>query len=75
MRGGCDTFDRVIKAVEKCKEHKVEFNVLVLPNNVNVEQLDEIFDFFIENGIEYILLSVAVTVLSIENREPSKLFL
>jgi uncharacterized protein len=52
--GGCSTFDRVMRAIEKCKEHKVEFNALVLLNNMNVEHPDEIFDFFIENGIKYL---------------------
>jgi len=52
--GGCGTFDRVMSAIEKCKEHKVEFNALILLNDRNVEHPNEIFDFFIENGIKYL---------------------
>jgi len=52
--GGCGTFDRVMRSIEKCKEHKVEFNALVLLNNMNVEHPEKLFDFFVENGIEYL---------------------
>lgn len=52
--GGFGTFDRVTRAIEKCKEFKVEFNTLTLLNNVNVEHPDKLFDFFIENNIEYL---------------------
>lgn len=52
--GGCGSFDRVMRAIEKCKEHKVEFNALTLLNSKNVEKPDEILDFFIDNGIDYL---------------------
>jgi uncharacterized protein len=52
--GGCGTFDIVMKAVEKCKEHKVEFNILTLLNDRNVEHPEKLFDFFVENDIEYL---------------------
>ena len=51
---GAGTFDKVIRAIEKCKEHKVEFNALILLNNKNAEHPDELFDFFIEQGIRYL---------------------
>jgi uncharacterized protein len=51
---GGGTFDRVIRAIENCKKYRAEFNILVLLNNVNVEHPDELFDFFIENGIRYL---------------------
>jgi len=51
---GRGTFDRVMQAIEKCKEYKVEFNTLTLINDRNVVQPDELFDFFIENGIRYL---------------------
>jgi len=51
---GSGTFDRVMRAIEKCKEHKVEFNTLTLINDKNVVQPDQLFDFFIENGIRYL---------------------
>jgi len=51
---GAGTFDKVIRAIDYCKEYKVEFNTLTLLNNINVEHPDELFDFFVENGIRYL---------------------
>ena len=51
---GTGTFDRVMRAIENCKEYKVEFNTLTLLNDKNVEHPDELFDFFIENGVKYL---------------------
>jgi uncharacterized protein len=51
--GGNGTFERVMKAIEFCKEYKVEFNTLTLINNVTADCPDEIFDFLIELGIRY----------------------
>jgi len=51
---GKGTFDRVMKVIENCKKHKVEFNTLTLLNDRNVEQPDELFDFFVENDIRYL---------------------
>ncbi len=51
---GGGTFDKVMRAVRFCKEYKVEFNTLTLLNDKNVEHPDELFDFFIENGIRYL---------------------
>jgi len=44
-RSGTGTFDKVIKAVEKCKEYKVALNTLTLLNAKNAERPDEVFDF------------------------------
>jgi uncharacterized protein len=51
---GCGTFDRVIRAIENCRNHQVEFNALILLNNRNVEHTDELFDFLIGNDITYL---------------------
>lgn len=51
---GCGSFDKVIRAIQTCKEYKVEFNSLTLLNDKNVEKPDELFDFFIENGLRYL---------------------
>jgi uncharacterized protein len=48
------TFEKVIRAVEMCKQYKVEFNTLTLLNDKNIEHPDEIFDFFIKLGVEYL---------------------
>jgi uncharacterized protein len=51
---GSGTFDRVMRGIEKCKKHKVEFSALVLLNNKNVEQPDKLFDFLVENDLTYL---------------------
>ena len=51
---GAGTFDKVMRAIQTCKKYKVEFNTLTLLNKKNVEHPDELFDFFIENGIRYL---------------------
>jgi uncharacterized protein len=53
-RSGSGTFDRVMRGVEDCKKHKVEFNSLVLLNNKNVKHPDALFDFFVENDMTYL---------------------
>jgi uncharacterized protein len=53
---GAGTFDKVMRAINKCKEHNVEFNTLTLLNNVNGEHPDELFDFFVQNDIRYLQL-------------------
>jgi len=51
---GSGTFDKVIRAIETCKEHNVEFNILVLLNNKNAEHPDKLFDFFTRLGTRYL---------------------
>ncbi len=53
-RSGEGTFDKVMAGIENCRRHKVEFNVLVLVNNMNVEAADELFDFFREHKVKYL---------------------
>ncbi|MDH4240776.1 MAG: anaerobic sulfatase maturase [Phycisphaerae bacterium] len=51
---GAGTFDKVLRAIKTCKEHKVEFNTLTLLNNINAEHPDRVFDFLIENGVKFL---------------------
>ncbi len=51
---GAGTFDRVMRGIECCKRHKVEFSALVLLNNVNVAQPERLFDFLVENNLTYL---------------------
>lgn len=51
---GKGTFDRVMTAIDRCRKHKVEFNILVLLNDHNVECPDEIFDFFVDRKIKFL---------------------
>ncbi|UCE99056.1 MAG: anaerobic sulfatase maturase [Planctomycetota bacterium] len=51
---GSGSFDKVMTVIQRCKKYKVEFNILTLLNNKNIEHPDKLFDFFIENGIRYL---------------------
>ncbi len=51
---GSPTFDKVISAIDKCRKHKVQFNILVLLNDKNVTEPDELFDFFTGMNIRYL---------------------
>jgi len=51
---GSGTFDKVLRAIKTCKEHKVEFNTLTLLNNINADHPDRVFDFLIENGVKFL---------------------
>ena len=51
---GAGTFDKVVRAIDKCKEHDVEFNILVLLSNINADHPDELFDFFVDMGVKYL---------------------
>lgn len=51
---GKGTYDRVVAAIERCREHHVEFNILVLLNDRNVGHPEELFDFFVEKRIRFL---------------------
>ncbi|MBC8481142.1 MAG: anaerobic sulfatase maturase, partial [Planctomycetes bacterium] len=51
---GKGTYDRVIGAIDNCKEYGVEFNTLTLLNKINVEHPDVLIDFFIEKNIKFL---------------------
>jgi uncharacterized protein len=51
---GTGTFERVMRGIESCKRHQVEFSALVLLNNLNVQHPQELFNFLIENELTYI---------------------
>jgi uncharacterized protein len=53
-KAGNGTFSRVMAAVENCRRHNVEFNILVLLNDKNVKGPDELFDFFTDQKIKYL---------------------
>ena len=53
-KAGRGTYDRVMAALENCRRHKVEFNILTLLNDQNVVAPDELFDFFVEQKVEYL---------------------
>jgi uncharacterized protein len=53
-RAGNGTFDRVMAGIKNCRKYNVEFNILVLLNNINVRHPDELFNFFTRHGIQYL---------------------
>jgi len=48
------SFDKAMKAIQRCQKYKVEFNTLILLNDKNAAHPDRLFAFFIENGIQYL---------------------
>ena len=50
---GQGSFERVMSAIATLKKHQVEFNVLTLLTDHNVDSTDQIFSFLIEQGITY----------------------
>lgn len=50
------SFDRVMKAIDCCRRRRVEFNILVLIHDRNVERADEVFDFFASHGFNFLQL-------------------
>jgi len=53
-RAGQGTFSQVMNAIEKCRENKVQFNILTLLNDKNITAFDELFDFFAGNHFRYL---------------------
>ena len=51
---GTGTFDKVMRGIQTCQKHEVEFSALVLLNNKSVQQPDRLFDFLIENDLTYL---------------------
>ena len=51
---GCGSWARVTAAIENCRRHRVEFNILVLLNSKNADHPDELFDYFIDRKIRFL---------------------
>ncbi len=51
---GSGTHAKVINGIECCKANGVEYNLLTLLNSYNADNPDEIFDFLIEQGTDYL---------------------
>ncbi|MDI6450432.1 anaerobic sulfatase maturase [Anaerobaca lacustris] len=60
--GGHGTWDRVMRAIDCCKRHDVEFNTLTLINNLTAEHPDEVFDFLLDLGVRYLQFIPCVEV-------------
>ena len=60
--GGHGTCDRVMRAIDCCKRHDVEFNTLTLVNDLTAEYPDEVFDFLLDLGVRYMQFIPCVEV-------------
>lgn len=52
-KGGKPTWARVMESIRSMRKHQVEFNVLCVLSQANVEKPREIYKFFRSAGIEY----------------------
>jgi uncharacterized protein len=60
--GGRGTWDRVMRALDGCREHQVEFNTLTLVNRLTADHPDEVFDFLLDLGVRYLQFIPCVEV-------------
>ncbi len=60
--GGHGTWDRVMRAIDRCKEYQVDFNTLTLVNHLTADHPDEVFDFLIGLGVRYLQFIPCVEV-------------
>ena len=44
------SFDRVVHGIELLKQHEVEFNILVLVSQANVNRAGEVYRYLVDNG-------------------------
>ena len=51
---GNGTFDKVVAAIERCKEYNVEFNTLTLLNTKNIKYPEKVFKFLIELDVKFL---------------------
>ncbi len=47
------THNLVMRGIERLKQNKIEFNILILVNNENVKKADEIYHYLRDQGIYY----------------------
>jgi len=59
---GAGTFDKVIRAIDNCKQYNVEFNTLTLLNARNADHPDEVFDFLVRLGVKFVQFIPCVEV-------------
>lgn len=53
-KGGKETFKKVMESIELLKKYKVPFNVLTCVTNYSTGKATDIYNFYKENGIEFI---------------------
>ncbi|MGF1758254.1 anaerobic sulfatase maturase [Photobacterium sagamiensis] len=53
-RSGKPSHDKVVKAIEKLKKYKVEFNILTVVNDYNAEHPERVYEFLLSTGAKYL---------------------
>lgn len=53
-RGGDPSYGRVVKGIEHLRRYNVDFNVLVLLNDCNVQRPRELYRFLLDQGFRYL---------------------
>lgn len=53
-KGGRPTHEKVLRGLRLLQEHRVDFNVLCVVNNVNAEHPLEVYRYFKELGVEWL---------------------
>jgi len=51
---GAGTFGRVMRGIENCKKHDVEFSALVVLHDRNIGHAGEMFRFLVDNDLTYV---------------------
>jgi uncharacterized protein len=59
---GAGTFDKVMRAIDNCKQYNVEYNTLTLLNARNADHPDEVFDFLVGLGVKFVQFIPCVEV-------------
>lgn len=52
-RGGGPTHDAVLKGIRTLAQHGVEFNILVLVSQANVQRAKDVYHYLVDNGFYY----------------------
>ncbi|MBN1437468.1 MAG: anaerobic sulfatase maturase [Sedimentisphaerales bacterium] len=51
---GAGSFNQVAQAIDSCRQANVDFNIITLVNNHNVKCPDQLWDFFVEQGFNFL---------------------
>jgi uncharacterized protein len=51
---GRGSYEKVLKGIELLKKYHVEFNILVLLNNLNIKQPIKLYHFLLDQGFQYL---------------------
>jgi len=57
-RGGKGTFDAAMRGLKRIQEHRIPFYVLTVLTRQSLDAADELYEFYIQNGIEEVGFNV-----------------